>query len=614
VPHLVYLAYGFPPAAKSGSYRMRAVANAFAARGWDVTAVSLADASWRRETGIDPTTLQGLHPRIRRVGIDVAREDLEPDLLRWSEERAKDPDGWRTAHFERTRADFPEQVFGLWRDAFAEAVERVHAERPADLLMASPMPYVTLSAARHLHRTAGVPYVVDYRDGWSLDVVSGDVAFEEDSPQGLIERDVLSHASQVWFVNGRIKDFYADRYADLVERFRVVRNGFDPDLLDAGSDYDKAEPPLRFGYLGTMTLGLPQLTALLDGWRKARREEPLLKGATLEFRGHMGAGYASGAGGHAALVAARQGDGVSYGGPVRKSEVHDAYRGWDALVLALIGGRYVTSGKVYEYLATGHPIMSAHAKDHAAAEVLEGYPLWAPTESLEPDDLAAAFVRAAHLAVEATVEQRRAAREHAERFTRARLVEPAVEGAIELVAEPSPVSPEPAAVDTSVDLPAVTPRPGAKVVLLGTTKLVPVALRTTVPGLRQAGYQVTVLSRLDSKPAEGLGVKVRRLKASVGGRPGRLSPRWVQSQWRTRVVPRLVEKVKLPRRTWTLVRTDAAAWAALREADVLVALDRYAAYAVRRAALMRPGTEAVLGLTEARYRLLPDAGPETAEA
>jgi hypothetical protein len=79
----------------------------------------------------------------------------------------------------------------------------------------------------------------------------------------------------------------------------------------------------------------------------------------------------------------------------------------------------------------------------------------------------------------------------------------------------------------------------------------------------------------------------------------------VQGQWRNRVVPRLVQKLSLPVQTWLLLRRDAVAWEHVRQADVIVALDRHAAYAVWRAAHARPGTQALLGLTEARYRLLP---------
>ncbi|MDP9181845.1 MAG: glycosyl transferase, partial [Actinomycetota bacterium] len=470
MPHLIYLAYGFPPAAKSGTFRMRAVANAVAARGWDVTAISLADDSWWRENGIDSSLLDGLHPRIRRVGLDVAREDLEPDLRLWSEDRARDPDAWRKEFTTRSQAHFPEATFGLWRLTYEEAVSRVHAERPADLLLASPMPYVTLAAARHLHRTAGVPYVIDYRDGWSLDVVSGETAFTPESPAGLIEQDVLDHAAQAWFVNGPIRDFYASRHPGSADRFVVVRNGFDPELEVAVTHRDPVEPPLVFGYLGTMSLGVPQLTALLDGWALARSREPLLADARLEFRGHMGAGYAAGVGGHAALVANRASTGVSYGGPVGKSEVAGVYSGWDALVLALIGGRYVTSGKVYEYLATGLPIVSAHEKEHAAAEVLDGYALWAPTASLAAEDIADAFETAARMAVHASADERRAAVVHAERFSRALLLEPAVERMLALVPSPEPSTPEPAPIAPAVATASpVAPR---KVVLVAAKPVV----------------------------------------------------------------------------------------------------------------------------------------------
>jgi hypothetical protein len=52
-PHLLYLAWGFPPAAKSCTYRMLATANSFSRAGWDVTVLTLSEDAWVREHGLD---------------------------------------------------------------------------------------------------------------------------------------------------------------------------------------------------------------------------------------------------------------------------------------------------------------------------------------------------------------------------------------------------------------------------------------------------------------------------------------------------------------------------------------------------------------------------------
>ena len=57
------------------------------------------------------------------------------------------------------------------------------------------------------------------------------------------------------------------------------------------------------------------------------------------------------------------------------------------------------------------------------AEVLDDYPLLVRAASLEPDDIAEAFVRAAQLAPTVTQQQRREAREFARRFERTRQLE-----------------------------------------------------------------------------------------------------------------------------------------------------------------------------------------------
>jgi hypothetical protein len=76
---------------------------------------------------------------------------------------------------------------------------------------------------------------------------------------------------------------------------------------------------------------------------------------------------------------------------------------------------------------------------------------------------------------------------------------------------------------------------------------------------------------------------------------------------RSRVAGPLARKVRGPRGVVLLLAADGVASQWVRDADVVVALDRYAAYAVWRVAQQRPQVHAVLGLTEARLRLVPGA-------
>jgi len=429
MPHLLYVAYGFPPAVKSGAYRMRAVANAFANRGWDVTVLSLSDDAWDRESGTDETLLVGLADSITRVSVGVAREDLEPDIRKYSELRARSPKQWRKQFAEESTVEFPEAVFGSWRSAYERAAVDIHSRKPVDFTLVSPQPNVQVTAALHLHEVAGVPYAVDFRDGWSLDVVSGNVAFSNDSTAGLWEERTVLGATQVWFVNSPIRDYYAKRYPLAASRMRVVRNGFDDDLTDHGPFKGPSSAPLHFGYLGTVSFKGAHLSAMLDAWRQARSADPLLADATLTFRGHIGSGFAKASNSLTRMIADATADGVSFGGPVAKADVGRVYAQWDVLVLALIGGEYVTSGKVYEYMATGHPIVSVHAQTHAAVEVLDGYPHWIAPKSndgLDVDALAASFSEAAKVALNLTAESHQLALEHASQFERSRVLEPAV--------------------------------------------------------------------------------------------------------------------------------------------------------------------------------------------
>jgi glycosyltransferase involved in cell wall biosynthesis len=435
-PHLVYLAIGFPPAAKSSAYRMRATANIFVSLGWDVTVVTIARDSWLLEYGLDLTLLDLVDPRVRIVELPLRRRDLDPDISSYGRLRARYPGYWLKLRRRLDTLPFPEQVFGPWRHGLESGLAGVLREQPGDLVLVSPAPYTGLAAAWHAHRTFGVPYAIDYRDGWSVDVLGDGAAFGRWTRRGRWEGRLIGHARAVLTVNEPIAQFYRERYPTLADRFRVARNGFDADL---GEDLAVTRPPdvargLTFGYLGTVNLQPGHLSAIIDGWRRARDRSELLARSRLVFRGHIGAGFAAGANSNAALITAAAADDVQYGGPVAKADVAATYRSWDALVLALAGGRYVTSGKVFEYMATGLPIISAHVTPHAAQDVLAGYPLWVRPERLAAEQLCQGFLDGARLAVQATDEQRRAAHRHADQFERVAQLRPELARLAESVA------------------------------------------------------------------------------------------------------------------------------------------------------------------------------------
>ncbi|MEV6494879.1 glycosyltransferase [Actinoplanes sp. NPDC051633] len=425
-PHAYYLAIGFPPAAKSCAYRMRETANQLYAHGWDVTVVTIRQESWEREFGLDHTLSDAVHPAVRIVELPLARTDIETDIRQYSDERSRDPQGWIKESRAKDLEVFPEMVFGSWRPVLEEAMLWLHRHDPADLLVTTCVPYVNIAATLRLWDEAKVPYAVDFRDGWSIDVVGGGEAFTKDSEAGRWESRLMANATKFWLVNEPIAQHYRDRYPDMADKIEVVRNGFDTDSVPSVARTPDPEGGLTFGYLGSVNFKPDHLAAMLDAWRLARKTDPLVARSRLDIRGHIGAGSAREDTAHMELLRAAAADGVTFGGPVAKAKVAETYGSWDVLVLMLVGGRFVTSGKVYEVLSSGMPVLSVHSRDHDASNVLEGSPLWTGAVGLEVEPLAENICRAARMAVEATDEQRAEARRLGARFERTAQVDPAV--------------------------------------------------------------------------------------------------------------------------------------------------------------------------------------------
>ncbi|MFD0852621.1 glycosyltransferase, partial [Actinomadura adrarensis] len=201
-------------------------------------------------------------------------------------------------------------------------------------------------------------------------------------------------------------------YPEAASRMMTVPNGWDADTLaDAAAPtarVGEGESRPRFTFVGTITEEQP-IEKMVEGFHRAR-EHPGLENAELRLYGYFGffgaapsqlrARFALGEEGGAVgeeSGAAGDGDegllapGVRHYGPVSKTAVAGVYAEADVLVFLNGGGRFVTSGKIFEYMAAGRPIVSVHPPGSAAEEILRGYPLWFNPGGLDPAEIAASM-------------------------------------------------------------------------------------------------------------------------------------------------------------------------------------------------------------------------------
>lgn len=422
-PHLLLVAFYFPPARASGVFRARAIANHLVAHGWDVTVLT-ADEGFFTETlrQSDPGLLATVSSDVRVVRVAFRGRRLDRNLRHH---------GWFRGNFPKVADRLLQRVeerrfpdpYASWIAPAVRAAKAVHDRHRLDVVLATGNPFSSFEVARGVAASTDRPYVLDYRDSWTLNQFSEQPAYEPDSPVWEAEHRVLSAARRIVYVNHAQKGWYADRYPHVASRMIVVENGYDAEFLRVDG-VDGAAPDashgLRLGYIGTITRHLPW-AELFAGWEVVR-EQPELAGATLELYGHLGF-FGQAGSPLEALLPAGEGHRIHYRGPLPKQRIGQAYHELDVLLLVTPNSCYVTCQKVYEYMATAKPIVSVNEPGADARTPLEGYPLAFNVDRLTPDEVGEQLLRAAAAAREQDSQTEQRAREHAGRFERGRRLE-----------------------------------------------------------------------------------------------------------------------------------------------------------------------------------------------
>lgn len=397
--HVLYVAWGFAPHRGPGVYRPLATVNELVRRGHRVTVLTADLDTFAVAVGGDESLLGYVDPRVRVVRVPMQQDVRDPIINRWSMDRARNQRAWSRAVVRAHERSFPEAVYAPWGPRAESVARLLHAQDPVDLTIATGNPYVDFTVAITLGVEHGVPFVLDDRDSWLLDVYTGEQLPDADRIRPWLEL-ALASCLEYWFVNPAIAQWHCDRFPEHAAKIRVVENGWDPTFLDPDrlAAHRPASSPLRVSYVGTINSRLP-LRRMAEAWRVARAESSVLSDAQLDVVGHFG---------HAGTVTPEQAvlrdefaaDGVVFPGRRPKDQIAETYAESDVLLFAKEGSHMVTSGKVYEYVATGLPIVSMVEPIHDARRVLDGYPRLHDAADSSVEAVAAALVAAARDAVE----------------------------------------------------------------------------------------------------------------------------------------------------------------------------------------------------------------------
>ena len=377
-PHLIYLAFFFPPSRASGVYRAIATANVFKKSGWDVTVVTVEKKFFEEEIGTyDSSLFNDLE-----TGIDVVRVPFTFNAGGYK--KAIQKSGWFKANFPRlyqkvgrlvrtylldrkrpaTRID----KYGAWIEPAVDVVERIHEEKPASHLLATANPFAAFEVAFQIQKKTNIDFSIDYRDPWTTDVYSGQKA---NHPKEIfqLERRIIDRASHVFHVNNAMAEVCRQQYPKSAGKHLVAPNGFDmksvalPSLGDSGS-------PLVFVMLGTLNPHWP-FNEIIEAWDRARQYLPF--NSLLRLGGYLG--YFAQSELPLRQLLPDESSGFEYVGPVSKSEVSNFYRSASVIIIPASGGPLVTTGKVYEAAAQPNPIVCVQSENGGARRALEGRPL-----------------------------------------------------------------------------------------------------------------------------------------------------------------------------------------------------------------------------------------------
>ena len=354
---ILLISHFYPPSDMVAARRPAALAKYLSTLGHRVTV--LTSGAW------------GERPAAEEAAVVVRTGDLMTSRLNWRRAQLRAWTGESNAAHYRAGASWPARVLVpdvavlTWLPHLLPAALKLVMRTRFDCA-------ITTSGPESVHlvglalRGRGLAWIADLRDGWRFETQHSWPTRLQDTLDGKLERLTMTRADGVSAVTQPIA-------ADLRERLGVdawaITNGYDPEELPSAGDANGLLDGGRHSMLHTGRMASSQRSPqpVLDALRSLRKSDP---GVASRFELALA--------GPLTLEERRMVDAPDLRGHVRalgslpRGKALELQRAADSLLLLTAGNRRgEATGKLYEYLAAGRPILVIGDRTEAARIVHE---------------------------------------------------------------------------------------------------------------------------------------------------------------------------------------------------------------------------------------------------
>ncbi len=251
--------------------------------------------------------------------------------------------------------------------AYRSALRLIREYRVQAILTTSP-PHLIHIAGLWLKRATQLPWIADFRDGWTGNLLFTPESRVRQRIDCWIERQIATQADVTVAVTEQIVDRFKLSYPRYSERFCVIHNGFDP------ADFPRPnslapQRPVDFVHVGSIAQYRspgPFLRAMQELHLEGRLPNGSMR---VEFVGQV----------HSLDEDTMRllDEVVNLVPPVSHTEAIDrmVHAGVLLLFAGIEEGKAAFSGKVFEYLAARRPILAVVPAVGELASLLHRYPL-----------------------------------------------------------------------------------------------------------------------------------------------------------------------------------------------------------------------------------------------